>query len=745
MNIIKLKNVSKFYHNKNNVSSGFSKINLELEMGEFVVITGESGSGKSTLLNVISGLDSYEEGEMYINGEETSHYTESEYEIYRRKYIGNIFQNFNLVNSYTVYQNIELVLLLNGFKKREIKKKILEVIETVGLTKYKNTKASKLSGGQKQRVAIARALVKDTPIIVADEPTGNLDVASAKSIMKLLSEISKEKLVVIVTHNYEQVSSYATRKITMNDGKIIEDKKLCDHKNVEAKPIYYKNITFFNKLLLGLRNTFNIKTKFVLLLLVYFFLTVLVFSGYSSISKMKYDSSLNLFGYNPYFEDKSANRIIINKKDRSIITDEDFKKIKELDNIKSITEDDLFTDSSLFLENEKEGYWFNGNIKNYNSVKSVDVGRIPENDNEIIIECNTDNYQLRKSNVDNVLDLEFGLNSYNLLNENNKVKIVGVIYNENHDEYTYTFYTSSNFIDKIRMTNNINYSKIELSLNGNIYKNDSERLYYTVSPSNKVGKGKAYLPETLNIYCPKNNCLNSKINIKVITSYFDENMDATVNNIYSKNNITKLLDIDKNKFEENMYTIYINSDDFNKLYNKGIYQSSIYINDYKKDAETISSLNNLGFNTYYMQDLLVNHDAELMGILRIFMTCVFVVSIVVLFFISYFIIKIILKSRNIYYSTIRILGANKKVSKSLLNIELFNDINIAYFLFMILVILCKKQIINNAYILDMITYFKIKDYVTIYIILVFMSLLIAIRYSRKLFTSSALETYREEI
>ena len=152
-------------------------------MGEFVVITGESGSGKSTLLNVLSGLDTYEEGEMYINGEETSHYSETDFENYRKQYVGNIFQSFNLVNSYTVYQNVELVLLLNGYKKKEVKNNILKILNKVGLLKFKNTKVSKLSGGQKQRVAIARALAKETPIIVADEPTGNLDSKSAKEIV----------------------------------------------------------------------------------------------------------------------------------------------------------------------------------------------------------------------------------------------------------------------------------------------------------------------------------------------------------------------------------------------------------------------------------------------------------------------------------------------------------------------------------------------------------------------------------
>ena len=192
--MLRLKNVSKFYYNKGVIASGFSKVNANFELGEFVAIVGESGSGKSTLLNVISGLDSYEEGEMYINGEETSHYRESDFEEYRKKYVSNIFQNFNLVNSYTVYQNVELVMLLNGYKRKEIKKKVLDIIDKVKLTKYKNTKVSKLSGGQKQRVAIARALAKETPIIVCDEPTGNLDSKSANDVIKLLYEISAYKL-----------------------------------------------------------------------------------------------------------------------------------------------------------------------------------------------------------------------------------------------------------------------------------------------------------------------------------------------------------------------------------------------------------------------------------------------------------------------------------------------------------------------------------------------------------------------
>ena len=313
--MLKLENVSKFYYNKGIIASGFTKVNLELKMGEFVAITGESGSGKSTLLNVISGLDSYEEGEMYVNGKETSHYSEKDFEDYRRKYIANIFQSFNLINSYTVYQNVELVLLLNGYKKKDVKKKILDIIDKVGLTKFKNTKVSKLSGGQKQRVAIARAIVKETPIIVADEPTGNLDSESATEVIEILKKVAKDRLVIVVTHNIEQIEQYATRIIKMHDGRIIQNTEIKTIENepqiVESK---YNNISTANKYRLGARNTFNIASKFLLLFAVFFFISAAVLTEYGSFQMSEKKSR---YGYSIAFRDLSENRILINKKDKA--------------------------------------------------------------------------------------------------------------------------------------------------------------------------------------------------------------------------------------------------------------------------------------------------------------------------------------------------------------------------------------------------------------------------------------------
>ena len=328
------------------VSSGFTKVSLKFNVGEFVAITGESGSGKSTLLNVISGLDSYEEGEMYIFGNETSHYTEKDYEIYRKKYIGNIFQNFNLVNSYTVYQNVELILLLNGMKKKEAKDKVIDILKKVDLFRYKNKKVSKLSGGQKQRVAIARALASDTPIILADEPTGNLDKKSSESVLKLLHEVSQDKLVIVVTHNYDQIEEYVTRKITMHDGRVLEDKKIKEYnKDIEIAKRQYSNIRPFNKLLLGIRNTFNIPIKFLLITFVYLFVVFALFFAYAAFSEADYDS--DIFGNSYFFNNTSDKRIIIKKNDKTAFTDEDYEKINKLSNVDSIVKNDLLVDQSI--------------------------------------------------------------------------------------------------------------------------------------------------------------------------------------------------------------------------------------------------------------------------------------------------------------------------------------------------------------------------------------------------------------
>ncbi|MDR0832108.1 MAG: ABC transporter ATP-binding protein, partial [Bacillales bacterium] len=222
--MLKLDKVSKFYLTEGKFTRALDKISLEFHTGEFVAITGESGSGKSTLLNIISGLDTFEEGEISIDGRPYSSFTPKEMEEYRKKYISFIFQNYNLIDSYTVLENILTSFIINGLPLKEAKIKAIEILTLVGLKSCLKNRGSQLSGGQKQRLAIARALAKNCHIIVADEPTGNLDSVTSKEIIELLYKISQDHLVIMVTHNYKEAIGYVNRKIRIFDGSVVQDK-----------------------------------------------------------------------------------------------------------------------------------------------------------------------------------------------------------------------------------------------------------------------------------------------------------------------------------------------------------------------------------------------------------------------------------------------------------------------------------------------------------------------------------------
>ena len=225
MALLTLKDIGKIYVSEGNVAVGIRGVNLSFDRGEFVAITGKSGSGKSTLLNVISGMDSYEEGELYIEEQTTSHYLQPEWEEYRQKYISFIFQDYNIIESFTVLQNVELALMHIEDKKAR-RERAMELIRRVGLASHVKQKGSKLSGGQKQRTVIARALAKDSPIILADEPTGNLDPKNSWEIMSLLEDINKRgTTVVVVTHNQEIVDRMQKRVITLKNGRVISDEE----------------------------------------------------------------------------------------------------------------------------------------------------------------------------------------------------------------------------------------------------------------------------------------------------------------------------------------------------------------------------------------------------------------------------------------------------------------------------------------------------------------------------------------
>lgn len=221
--MLQIKNIKKEYKTGGLVQKALDDVSLNLRDNEFVAILGPSGSGKTTLLNIIGGLDRYDSGDLVINGISTKRYKDRDWDSYRNHTIGFVFQSYNLIPHQTVLSNVELALTISGVSKSQRREIAKEALEKVGLIKHIHKKPNQLSGGQMQRVAIARALVNDPDIVLADEPTGALDSETSVQVMELLKEVAKDRLVVMVTHNPELAEEYATRIVTLKDGKILDD------------------------------------------------------------------------------------------------------------------------------------------------------------------------------------------------------------------------------------------------------------------------------------------------------------------------------------------------------------------------------------------------------------------------------------------------------------------------------------------------------------------------------------------
>ena len=258
--MLEIKKISKSYKTENFVQQALNQVSLQFRKNEFVSILGPSGSGKTTLLNIIGGLDHYDTGDLIINSKSTKNYKENDWNAYRNNCIGFIFQNYNLIGHISILENVEMGMTLSGVGTKEKKKRAKEALEKVGLLEHTHKKPNQLSGGQMQRVAIARALANNPDIILADEPTGALDTKTSEQIMNLIKEISKDKLVIMVTHNRELAEKYSTRIVELKDGKLIKDSNPVEKEEKESKGFTIKKtaMSFWTALKLSFN---NIKTK----------------------------------------------------------------------------------------------------------------------------------------------------------------------------------------------------------------------------------------------------------------------------------------------------------------------------------------------------------------------------------------------------------------------------------------------------------------------------------------------------
>lgn len=753
--MLRLERVSKFYSAGGLVSTGFSKVDLEFHMGEFVAITGESGSGKSTLLNVISGLDAYEEGEMYVMEEPTSGYAKEDLEAYRKKYIGNIFQSFNLINSYTVYQNVELVLLLSGYHKEQVPARVQEILEKVGLSGFEKKKASKLSGGQKQRVAIARALAKETPIIVADEPTGNLDSQSAAEIIKLLHELSKDKLIIIVTHNYEQVEPYVTRKITMHDGRVVEDKTLqtsLEKEEQSIKPAKADALSVSSQIRLGLRNTFNIPAKFVLLSIVFLFLCCGVISMYATTQNM---GDAMGGGWNDYFIDTSEKRILVTKKDRSEFSEKDYEKLASIDNVERIVENDLSLDLiTSVTDHDMEGtFWISAVLREVELyADQLTEGRLPENEREAVFMIPSGGYA--DDCMADAMDKEVMVIDDYTGNQvlRNKIDIVGYGYltaeqNEAMEDSGYYcegyLCVNDAVMDQVRMVSLEKYCTQEIEFADNVLEGNSANGTYPIYQSDFVPEGEVYIPEEiadLSMY----SAYGQELKLTNKSLYFEDMFSYTVGASYNKENCYYYLGIE-NYDEINNSALYVNPKDYGEIFDKENYQSSVITIDKAATKDTAREIEEAGYQTFVVSEGLASYSEDIDPVYDIFRALMLFGVLIVLFFITYFIVKLILKSRNIYFSTIRMLGATKENVANLLKLELVFVYNIAFAAITAFVVLIKTEVLQIETVTELATYLGVGDFVILYILLGVMTLLLAMRYAKQLFKQTAMDAYKEEV
>lgn len=380
MSLLELRDIGKIYVSENSVAVGIRGVNAKMDIGEFIAITGASGSGKTTLLNVLSGMDSYEEGEMLVCGSPTSHYIQSDWEEYREKYISFIFQDYNILESFTVLQNVELALT-HIRSKKERRRRAEQLIERVGLSKYKHHKGSKLSGGQKQRTVIARALAKDSPIILADEPTGNLDSKSAAEIVELLKEISAEKLVVVVTHSFDELKDVATREIRIFDGAVERDtpikeaNKLPPETAVKDIPTKKKKLSFVKEGLELGAHRFFAKPKLASFMCIIMIIAIIATAYITSTFMVNVTSELN-----EYVFAQTDGRLVISRVDGEPLSGNEIRSLAEKYNAESYLEFDYMLEKYATAKFPGEKYKLYTLKYKYGTKDCTpSVGSLPEN------------------------------------------------------------------------------------------------------------------------------------------------------------------------------------------------------------------------------------------------------------------------------------------------------------------------------------------------------------------------------
>ena len=681
--MLKLENITKIYEGKNFKQIALNDVTLAFRNNEFVSILGPSGSGKTTLLNIIGGLDKYSYGNLIIDGVSTRKYKERDWNNYRSKKVGFIFQSYNLINHQTVLSNVLLSLNIAGKPKKESIKLAKKVLKDVGLENYIKKKPKELSGGQMQRVAIARALVTNPDIILCDEPTGALDSQTSIQIMELLKKISKEKLVIMVTHNVTLANKYSDRVIALNDGVITYDTSPYEVENYSLKKIKNKRKTMnkFTSLSLSFNNLLTKKSRTLL---------------------TSFAGSIGIIGIALVLSLSKGTQKYINKIEKNT-----FSKYP-------ISIMESYIDYQNMFDKEKESCK-NGSICSINDLTNNVV-----NDNKINSISKFSN--ILKQNYENInnytLDINYNYNiDLNIYKDNKMIENSSLYFKEffNNNspllkEYTLIYGKLPEKYNEIVIVTDEN-GKLPLSLMKSLFLNEDIDLSKTINISyEKIIDSKFKLVSETSYYIYENDTwqyiknnqdkindiLDKSINLK-ITGILKLNKDAIISESgfigYSKKLINYLNDevnssnikksilenkdinpLTNNLYDENMtYEMLLDSISIN---DKNPIKIDIYPKDYKS-KEKIESIikkyneENSNDKVYYTDYLKVflNRITSLIKMITYVLTAFIGVSLIVSSIMISIITYISVLERTKEIGILRSLGASKKDIKNIFKAE----------------------------------------------------------------------------
>lgn len=662
--MLEIKNIKKSYIVNNSKYVVLDDISINFRKCEFVSILGPSGSGKTTLLNIIGGLDIYDEGNLIINGKSTSSFKDSDWDNYRNTKVGFVFQNYNLINHLSVLDNVKISLSLTGLTKEEINKKSIDALDKVGLSSHIHKKPSQLSGGQMQRVAIARALVTSPDIIVADEPTGALDSKTSLEIIELLKKVSKNKLVIMVTHNSFLAEKYSSRIINIKDGKITSDSNpyIYDNKIDIEEISKNKKISYRSAVMLSICNLLTKKKRTILSSLACSIGIVgiaLVLSLSNGVSKyIKNVESSSIDDYPIIIERKTYNSFgLVNtdikkcKKNKICISDDksslvvknnikDFKNYIDIDNNfkKYVSKIRYSYDISLNVYDVNYKKLDSEIFKEINNIDySLIYGRFPEKYNEIVVVVDKNDY-ISKELLNNNVDDNKSSYTYNeVINNQYKLVFNTDYYNKEDDHYV-------NYNNDFEFVKNLVNNGLELKVVGILKNNDSEESFIGYTEN---------LNRYLIDYISKTEIYKEQINNK--------NINILTNTLFN--------DYD-NKYE-----------DLEK--DLGIYEInnpsriSIYAKNYKSKEKVLNIINNYNkkqtsrdtIKYHDMMKTLVDSITSMINIISYvligFASISLIVSSIMISIITY--ISVLERTKEI--GILRAIGASKKDIKTIFNTE----------------------------------------------------------------------------